>query len=81
MLPGPGPENFLEALPKTSVAFSVRAGARRNWQFAESVDYLRDIGALDESTPSMPSVLIANYVGSQSLGTACACLPVRLFIL
>ncbi len=29
-----------------------------NWQFAESVDYLRDIGALDESNPSMPSVLM-----------------------
>lgn len=37
-----------------------------NWQFAESVDYLRAIGSLDDSNPSMPSVLIANYVGSQS---------------
>jgi len=37
-----------------------------NWQFAESVDYLRDLGALDESNPAMPSVLIANYVGSRA---------------
>jgi hypothetical protein len=35
-------------------------------QFLESMDYLRDIGALDESNPRMPSVLIANYVGAQS---------------
>jgi hypothetical protein len=37
-----------------------------NWQFAESVDYLRAMGALDESDPRMPSVVIPNYVGSQS---------------
>ena len=37
-----------------------------NWQFGESVKYLRAVGALDESNPQMPSVIIANYVGSQS---------------
>jgi len=35
-------------------------------QFLESVPYLRDIGALDESNAQMPSVVIANYVGAQS---------------
>eukprot|EP00932_Pfiesteria_piscicida_P008767 SRR837773.19309.p1 GENE.SRR837773.19309~~SRR837773.19309.p1 ORF type:complete len:375 (-),score=120.54 SRR837773.19309:28-1116(-) len=43
-----------------------RGGLDGNWQFAESVDYLRAMGALDESDPQMPAVIIANYVGSQS---------------
>ncbi|CAJ1404769.1 unnamed protein product [Effrenium voratum] len=37
-----------------------------NWQFSESVDYLRELGALDESDPANPAVLIPNYVNSQS---------------
>jgi hypothetical protein len=31
------------------------------WQFSESVDYLRQLGALDESDPSNPRVIIPNY--------------------
>jgi len=34
------------------------------WQFVEKVDYLRDVGALDESNPSDPSVIIPNYIVS-----------------
>jgi len=34
------------------------------WQFQESVAYLRQLGALDESNPSRPSVIIANYLNS-----------------
>jgi len=34
--------------------------------FGESFEYLRDIGALDESNPSQPNVLIANYVQGPS---------------
>jgi hypothetical protein len=37
-----------------------------DWQFSESEEYLRAIGALDESNPSAPSVVIPNYVGSQA---------------
>jgi len=37
-----------------------------NWQFSESIAYLRELGALDESDPSNPAVLIPNYVNSQS---------------
>merc|ERR1719488_193676 len=37
-----------------------------SWQFMESVDYLRSLGALDETNPSMPSVIVPNYVSSQS---------------
>jgi len=33
-----------------------------SWQFSESVDYLRQLGALDESNPSNLRVLIPNYV-------------------
>jgi hypothetical protein len=31
------------------------------WQFSESVDYLRQLGALDESDSSNPRVIIPNY--------------------
>jgi hypothetical protein len=34
------------------------------WAFHESVDYLRDIGALDESSPDDPKVIIPNYMGA-----------------
>jgi len=36
------------------------------WQFGESVSYLRQLGALDESDPSKPYVIIANYISSPS---------------
>mmetsp|Transcript_22685 Transcript_22685/g.61890 ORF Transcript_22685/g.61890 Transcript_22685/m.61890 type:complete len:567 (-) Transcript_22685:144-1844(-) len=35
-----------------------------NWQFSESVEYLRQLGALDDSAPGEPSVIIPNYIGS-----------------
>merc|ERR1719367_967463 len=37
-----------------------------NWQFGESVDYLRQLGALDESDPNRLKVLIANYINAPS---------------
>jgi|Transcript_124950 hypothetical protein len=36
------------------------------WQFQESVAYLRQVGALDESDSNEKSVLIANYLYSQA---------------
>jgi len=33
------------------------------WQFSESVDYLRELGALDESDPKRPRVIVPNYIG------------------
>merc|ERR1719221_2048803 len=36
------------------------------WQYSESVEYLRQLGALDESDPSNLRVLIANYINSPS---------------
>merc|ERR1719352_2269865 len=36
------------------------------WQFSESVDYLRQLGALDESDPSNPRVIIPNYISGPS---------------
>mmetsp|Transcript_59891 Transcript_59891/g.115527 ORF Transcript_59891/g.115527 Transcript_59891/m.115527 type:complete len:576 (+) Transcript_59891:87-1814(+) len=32
------------------------------WQFRESIQYLRELGALDESNPNNPRVVIPNYV-------------------
>lgn len=37
-----------------------------SWQFQESVGYLRQLGLLDESDPEQPSVMLSNYVNSQS---------------
>jgi hypothetical protein len=36
------------------------------WQFSESLDYLRQLGALDESDASNPRVIIPNYISSPS---------------
>lgn len=36
------------------------------WQFQESVSYLRQLGALDESDPNSISVIIPNYLHSQT---------------
>lgn len=36
------------------------------WQFTESVAYLRELGALDESNPGRHSVIIPNYINSRS---------------
>lgn len=41
-------------------------GLDGDWQFKESVDYLRNIGALDETDVGRPSVVIPNYLTSQS---------------
>jgi len=37
-----------------------------NWHFMERPDYLRNVGALDETDPLLPSVIIPNYVNSPS---------------
>jgi len=37
-----------------------------SYHFSESADYLRQIGALDESTPNSPKVFTANYIGGPS---------------
>merc|ERR1719440_1264615 len=36
------------------------------WQFQESTPYSRQLGALDESDPERPRVIIANYIASQT---------------
>jgi len=37
-----------------------------SYSFSESADFLRNIGALDETTPGNPKVFIANYVNGPS---------------
>jgi hypothetical protein len=32
------------------------------WQFSESIGYLRQLGAMDESNPEKPRVIVANYM-------------------
>ena len=41
-----------------------KPGLDGQWQFQETAAYLRTIGALDESNPSKPSVIIVNYLTS-----------------
>jgi len=36
------------------------------WQFSETTEYLRQLGALDETNPSDPRVIIPNYINSPS---------------
>lgn len=40
--------------------------SRDDWHFIESSDYLRALGALDESDPSSPSVIIPNMLVSRT---------------
>merc|ERR1719316_567234 len=37
-----------------------------SWQFQESLGYLRELGALDESNADEPRVMITNYLTSQT---------------
>jgi len=41
-------------------------GVNGDWTLSESVDYLRNLGALDETDPARPSVVISNYLTSQT---------------
>jgi len=41
-------------------------GVKGDWALSESVDYLRNLGVLDESNPKRPSVVISNYLTSQT---------------
>merc|ERR1719198_2248961 len=43
-----------------------KPGLDGQWQFQESIAYLRALGALDETNPSKPSVIIVNYLHSPS---------------
>merc|ERR550539_1320375 len=43
-----------------------REGMKGEFLFIEQIDYLRKLGALDESDPRHPSVIIANYLGGQA---------------
>merc|ERR1719471_1247500 len=38
-----------------------RVGLRGHWNFTETEDYLRVLGALDESNPKAPRVIVPNY--------------------
>merc|ERR1719433_799380 len=43
-----------------------REGMKGEYLFIEQADYLRKLGALDESDPRHPSVIIANYLAGQA---------------
>jgi len=41
-----------------------RGALSGHWQFSESVEYLRELGALDETDPAAVSVIVPNYMNS-----------------
>jgi len=41
-------------------------GVNGDWTLSENVDYLRNLGVLDETDPAKPSVVIANYMTSRT---------------
>jgi len=41
-------------------------GLSGDWTLTESVDYLRNLGVLDESDPKRPTVVISNYITSHT---------------
>jgi len=41
-------------------------GLDGDWKFTESTDYLRNLGVLDETNPDIPTVVIPNYLTSQT---------------
>merc|ERR1719382_891680 len=41
-------------------------GVNGDWTLSESVEYLRNLGTLDETDPARPSVVISNYLTSQT---------------
>lgn len=43
-----------------------KTGLGGKFLFTESVEYLRELGALDESDPKMPSVVVPNYLYAKS---------------
>jgi len=47
---------------RVSLATFYEAALNGQWQFSESKAYLQQLGALDETDPSNPRVMIANYV-------------------
>jgi len=51
---------------RVALADFYRPAVGGHWQFQENVGYLRQLGALDESDPDKPRVIIANYVTSPS---------------
>merc|ERR1719382_2197913 len=41
-------------------------GVNGDWTLTESVEYLRNLGVLDETDPKRPTVVISNYITSQT---------------
>lgn len=55
-----------EGLGRVPLGLFYGQPASASYHFSESADYLRQIGALDETTPGNPKVIITNYVTGPS---------------
>merc|ERR1719384_1878463 len=51
---------------RVSLSDFYREGMKGEYLFIEQTDYLRKLGALDESDANHPSVIIANYLAGQA---------------
>jgi len=56
----------LQGTGRVALADFYRVGLEDVWRFWESPEYLRHLGALDESRPDEPSVIIPNFVAGHS---------------
>mmetsp|Transcript_114003 Transcript_114003/g.226841 ORF Transcript_114003/g.226841 Transcript_114003/m.226841 type:complete len:608 (+) Transcript_114003:107-1930(+) len=51
---------------RVSLSEFYKKGLHSHWNFNEKADYLRQLGALDESDPTMPRVIGPNYLGART---------------
>jgi len=51
---------------RVSLSDFYKKGLHSHWNFNEKVDYLRQLGALDESDPTTPRVIGPNYLGART---------------
>merc|ERR1740123_184303 len=51
---------------RVSLSNFYRKSLHSHWNFNEKADYLRQLGALDESDPTMPRVIGPNYLGART---------------
>jgi len=49
-----------------------KKGLHSHWQFNEKKEYLRTLGALDESDPAQPYIIVSNYVASRPNCLVCS---------
>jgi len=50
---------------RVNISTFYKMGLHSHWKFTEKVDYLKSLGALDDSDPLNPAVIVSNYIISK----------------